>query len=115
MLTQFNRPILSYDEWCAYMTLDITWRGRRFHNAVSYINPDRYCVENWIAGERIFLSREEMADLRFNVPTDPRWIYIGNRNPSDEMLPEYLAIGADKWEWPDMEVMFPNRPPPLEA
>jgi hypothetical protein len=65
-----------------------------------------------MTGERLLIPLP-YDDLTVFVPTDPRWIYAGNRNPSDKMLPEYLAVGADKWEWPDMKEMFPNRPAPL--
>lgn len=73
-----------------------------------------------MSGERIFLdiSTAWKNGLTITIPTDPRWIYIGNRNPSEEMLPEYLTIGADKWDDEEscdrviMEI-FPNRPTPL--
>jgi hypothetical protein len=93
----------------------IIWQGKRYHNLVTTVNPERIYVENWVTAERCLVPTPcaNKGELTINIPTDPRWIYNGNRNPSSEMRPEYLAIEADKWKLSDLRNMFPNRPLPL--
>lgn len=79
-------------------------------------------VEDWVSGERIFIDLNCPANERpiINIPPDRRWMYYGNRNPSETMLPEYLAIGADKWDDRKscdraIKELFPNRPSPITS
>ncbi len=68
-------------------------------------------AEDWESGETIKVTKEDK--LEFEIATDCRFIPNGMRSYTDEMYPEYLAIGADKWVfWTEEElnIKYPKRP-----
>jgi hypothetical protein len=114
-----NHEIMTYEEWVKLMTPKVRYRGREWHNwGASYSEKDSHLtmniyVEDWIAGERVWTKPNE--EVTFNMSPDIRYIPLGNRNYSEEMWPEYIAIGADKWEYPSaQERGLINPPPPIK-
>ncbi len=96
------------------MLPEITHKGRVYHNLT--VTMTGVCVEDWITGERVWIDQATMReDLDFRVGWDYRYFYTQNRERLD-MKPGYVAIGADKWEWPDFkDYGWTNPPPPLDT
>ena len=111
-----NAPILTYDEWCDRLIAKAHYKGREFQNVIirEKNGQEEIVLEDFVKGERVIIEHDDIvgADLTLSIGTDPRWIYLGNRNPSDVMEPDYIAVGADKWEFPTDEWIlkkYPNR------
>lgn len=102
--------ILTYEEWCEYMIPKVEWKGKIYHN-YGITKDLKIYIEDWVEGKRIFITESE--DVSVCVPIDPRFIPIGHRQYSNEIYPEYLAIGADKWKFPNFLEKYNNPPPPL--
>lgn len=107
-----NHDIMTYAEWCVWMTPEIEWAGRLWHNYGMILDRGLY-VEDWITAERVWITQGD-DDVSLRIPVDIRYIPIANRNYSDVMWPEYVAIGAESWTLPTLEQMgWVNPPAPL--